>query len=62
MLTAIATAFCVGYDTAGFGASLRIQSVLLRHCPQCFSDGYRDALGRAGFDPGGRNALQARVA
>lgn len=62
MLTAIATAFGIGYNVARLGTSLRVQSVLLRHRPQCLSDGYCDTLGRTGFDPGGRNALETRMA
>ncbi len=44
MLTAIATAFGIGYNVARLGTSLRVQSVLLRHRPQCLSDGYCDTL------------------
>ena len=50
MLTAIATAFGIGYNVARLGTSLRVQSVLLRHRPQCLSDGYCDTLGRTGFE------------
>ena len=61
MLGTVAAALCVGYDVTRLGTALSIKSVLLRCGAQSLADGYGNALGGTGFDPGGCNALKARV-
>ena len=61
MLGTVAAALSVGYDITRLGAALSIKSILLRGGAQSLADGHGDALGGAGFHPGGCNALKTRM-
>ena len=62
VLGPVTAAFCVGHDVAWLCAALSIKSVLLRYGAKGFTDGYADAFGGTGFDPGAGDTLQAWVA